>query len=87
MKRATDLNDIANLIYAFPFKVAGVMNFANAQVTTGGIDTSCVSPHTMESAMYKGLYIIGEILDVDGDCGGYNLQWAWSSAFAASQDI
>lgn len=87
MKRSTDLNDIANLIYAFPFKVAGVMNFANAQVTAGGIDTSCVSPHTMESALCKGLYIIGEILDVDGDCGGYNLQWAWSSAFAASQDI
>ena len=51
----------------------------SAQVTAGGICTEEFDPMTMESRLVPGLYACGEVLDVDGDCGGYNLQWAWSS--------
>ena len=51
----------------------------NAQVTAGGILTKDFNPITMESKLVPGLYACGEVLDIDGDCGGYNLQWAWSS--------
>ena len=54
-----------------------------AQVTAGGIDTREVDPHTLESKIHKGLYFAGEVLDVDGDSGGFNLQWAWSSGYVA----
>ena len=50
-----------------------------AQVTAGGMVTAEFDPGTMESRLVPGLYACGEVLDVDGDCGGYNLQWAWSS--------
>ncbi len=63
--------------------VSSVNPFANAQVCCGGVDTSQVNPHTMESRLVPGLFFAGEILDVDGKCGGYNLQWAWSSGRAA----
>lgn len=59
--------------------VSSANPFANAQVCCGGVDTSQVDAHTMESKLVSGLYFAGEILDVDGICGGYNLQWAWSS--------
>ena len=54
-----------------------------AQVCSGGVDTSEVHSKTMESRLHKGLYFAGELLDIDGTCGGYNLQWAWSSGAAA----
>lgn len=57
--------------------------FENAQVCCGGVDTREVNPRTMESKVVPGLYIAGELLDVDGICGGYNLQWAWSSGALA----
>ncbi len=57
--------------------------FDQAQVCSGGVDTKEVDPVTMESKLIKGLYFSGEILDVDGICGGYNLQWAWSSGITA----
>jgi predicted Rossmann fold flavoprotein len=60
-------------------------SFNNAQVTAGGIDTRDVDPATLESKLVPGLYFAGEILDVDGDIGGYNLQWAWSSGYAAAK--
>ena len=53
--------------------------FDNAQVCAGGVDLSQVNLETMESKIVKNLYFAGEILDVDGKCGGYNLQWAFSS--------
>lgn len=58
-----------------------------AEVTLGGIDTNEISSQTMESKKVEGLYFIGEVLDVTGWLGGYNFQWAWSSGFAAGQDI
>ena len=51
----------------------------------GGVDTSEIDPDTMESKLVKGLYFAGEILDVDGICGGYNLQWAWTSGYLAGK--
>lgn len=86
-KRARDLYDLSGLLSAFPLKVTGVMPWANAQVTAGGIATKDVNPETMESRLCPGLYFCGEILDIDGDCGGFNLQWAWSSAYVAAQHI
>ena len=55
----------------------------SAQVTAGGVQTSGFNAATMESKLVPGLYACGEVLDVDGDCGGYNLQWAWSSGRCA----
>ncbi|MBQ9964635.1 MAG: aminoacetone oxidase family FAD-binding enzyme [Clostridia bacterium] len=78
---------LAHLIKAFPLTVHGTQGFGGAQVTAGGIDTNDVDPHTMQSRLVKHLYLIGELLDIDGDCGGYNLQWAWASAYAAAQAV
>ena len=56
--------------------------YENAQVSAGGVDVREIKP-TMESKICPGVYFAGEILDVDGRCGGYNLQWAWSSGYLA----
>lgn len=63
--------------------VCGTKTFEQAQVTTGGIAVSEITAETMESKLVSGLYFAGEIVDVDGICGGYNLQWAWSSGYVA----
>jgi hypothetical protein len=63
--------------------VSGTRGFEECQVCSGGIDCREISADTMESRKAKGLYFAGEIVDVDGPCGGYNLQWAWSSGHAA----
>lgn len=78
---------IAHIIKEMEFSVTGTTGFANAQVTAGGLDTRQFCPQTMESRDYKSLYCVGEILDIDGDCGGFNLQWAWSSAMCAVDSI
>ena len=57
-----------------------------AQVTAGGVITSEFNSETMESKLVPGLYACGEVLDIDGDCGGYNLQWAWSSGVLAGRN-
>lgn len=77
----------AALIKNFNFTVTGNTGFINSQVTSGGLDTRQFDPKTMMSRECKGLYAIGEILDIDGDCGGFNLQWAWSSALCAADAI
>ena len=59
--------------------------YRSAEVTVGGVDTKELSSKTMESRKVKGLYFIGEAVDVTGPLGGYNFQWAWSSGFAAGQ--
>jgi predicted Rossmann fold flavoprotein len=73
------------LLNSWEFRVTDTNSFANAQVTSGGVDTREVNDVTMESKLVPNLYFIGELLDVDGDCGGFNLQWAWSSSFAAAK--
>lgn len=77
--------NLCRLIKGFTFTVTGNTGFNNSQVTAGGIKLTEIDINTMESKKHKGLYIIGELLDVDGDCGGYNLQWAWSSAAVAAR--
>ncbi len=73
----------AHLLKNLTFTVVGTRSFANAQVCTGGISLACIDPRTMESRIREGLFFAGEILDIDGPCGGYNLQWAWSSGHTA----
>jgi predicted flavoprotein YhiN len=68
------------------FKVRGTKGWSSAQVTAGGIDTSEIDPNTMESKLVRGLFFAGEVMDIDGQCGGYNLQWAWSSGYVAGQN-
>lgn len=63
--------------------VKSLRPFKEAQVTSGGISTEEIDPETMESKIIKGLYFAGEIMDVDGDSGGFNLQWAWSTGYTA----
>jgi predicted Rossmann fold flavoprotein len=69
------------------FTIVDTQGFDNCEVCAGGIDTKDINPKTMESKIKKGLYFIGEVLDIDGDCGGYNLHWAWGSALLATQAI
>ena len=75
--------DMARLIKEYKIEVTGLNGFKNAQVTAGGVLTDEFSPYTMQSKLVKGLYCCGEIYDIHGDCGGYNLQWAWSSGHLA----
>lgn len=65
----------------------GNEGYAKAEVTKGGVDTSCLSSKTMEAKTVPGLFFIGEVVDITGWLGGYNFQWAWSSAFAAGTAI
>ncbi|HEY5718213.1 MAG TPA: aminoacetone oxidase family FAD-binding enzyme, partial [Motiliproteus sp.] len=66
---------------------SGTEGYRTAEVTLGGIDTRAVSSKTFEATSAAGLYFIGEVLDVTGWLGGYNLQWAWSSGFCAGQYV
>ena len=79
------LRQVAAAVKNFRLPLKGTTGFANAQVTAGGIKTSEVYPQTLASHLVPGLYLAGEILDIDGLCGGYNLQWAWSSGHLAAQ--
>ena len=74
-----DLEAVARRVKAFTVPLSEPLGMDSAQVTAGGILTSEFDPKTMESKLQPGLYACGEVLDIDGDCGGYNLQWAWSS--------
>lgn len=80
---AADAAKIAAAIKHFSLPVLGAMDLTQAQVTAGGIVTAEFDPVCMESRLVPGLYATGEVLDIDGDCGGFNLQWAWSSGAAA----
>ena len=79
--------EVIRVLLKSRFSVIGTKGFENAQVTCGGIDTDEIDSSTMESKYVPGLYIAGEVMDVDGKCGGYNLQWAFSSGIVAARDI
>ena len=79
------LRAIAGACGDFRLRVTGVSGFESAQVTAGGARTEEFVPRTLESRLVRGLFACGEVLDVDGDCGGYNLQWAWSSGRLAGR--
>ena len=81
------LEQIAQRLSAFEVKPSGTEGYRTAEVTLGGVDTTEVSSKTMESKKQKGLFFVGEILDVTGHLGGFNFQWAWSSAHAASEYV
>ena len=66
-------------------KPSGTLGYNKAEVTLGGVDTRQLSSKTMEVTSVKGLYFIGEVVDVTGHLGGFNFQWAWSSAVAAGE--
>ena len=79
------LNRVVELCGELALPVTGTMGMEGAQVTAGGIVTREFDPATLQSRIVPGLYATGEVLDVDGDCGGFNLQWAWSSGLLAGQ--
>ena len=80
-----ELNLLCHNILNFNFKIIKDHGFENAQTTTGGIDLKEINLDTLESLKVKGLYFCGEVLDVDGACGGYNLSFAWTSGLIAGE--
>ncbi len=83
----SDLSVIAQAVKSYAFEIESVRSFEDAQVTAGGADTKYFDEKTMESKLHKGFYAVGEVLDVDGLCGGYNLMWAWSSGRLCAENI
>lgn len=81
------LEEAARRLNGFAFVPAGTSGYTRAEVTAGGVDTREINPSTFEVRRVPGLYIIGEMLDVTGRLGGFNLHWAWSSGFAAAQAL
>jgi predicted Rossmann fold flavoprotein len=79
------LRSLASLSVRFKAECVEMNGFLQAQVVAGGVDTTEVDPGTMASRLVTGLYFAGEVLDIDGICGGYNLQWAWASGFVAGR--
>jgi len=75
--------DLAEAIRCYPLNVTGYLPFEQAQVCSGGVDTREVDAMTLESRYKSDIFFAGELLDIDGKCGGYNLQWAWSSGYVA----
>lgn len=78
---------LAKICKCWKIKIKNSRSFDYAQVTAGGADCSQFNPETMESKLVENLFCCGEALDIDGDCGGYNLQWAWSSGRLAGRTI
>ena len=85
--RGDEIDALASASKALRLEVTGVSGFESAQVTAGGISTAEFYPATLESKLVPGLFACGEVLDVDGDCGGYNLQWAWASGLLAGGSL
>ncbi len=81
------MKEIVGELASKSFTISGLASFREAMATAGGIALSEISTKTMESKKYPGLYFIGEVVDIDGDTGGYNLQFAYSSACAAAEHI
>ena len=79
------LQAAADAVKGFSLRVTGTEGFDSAQVTAGGIRTSGFDPETLQSWFMPRLFVCGELLDIDGDCGGYNLQWAWASGRLAGR--
>lgn len=82
-----DMDMLIKILKSMIFHVKDINDKKNAQVSLGGFRTDYINPKTMQSTIYDNLYFIGEIIDVSGSCGGYNIQWAFSSAKASSDTI
>lgn len=76
---------ILHILQDWRFEITGTTSWPAAQVTAGGVDVKDIEGRTMESKIVPKLYFAGEVVDIDGDCGGYNLQWAWSSGYVAGE--
>lgn len=81
------LDAVATACKDFRLPLTGTAGFDQAQVTAGGVETADFDSHTMESLLCPGLYACGEVLDIDGPCGGFNLQWAWASGLLAGRSL
>lgn len=80
-----DIDRLVGIIKSFTATIQETNPFSNAQVSAGGVLTEEIHDKTLESKLIKGVYFTGELLDIDGTCGGYNLQWAWSTGYIAGQ--
>ncbi|TXI41798.1 MAG: NAD(P)/FAD-dependent oxidoreductase [Nitrosomonas sp.] len=85
--RDVELRQIATALHDWQITPSGTVGYKKAEVTLGGIDTRELSSRTMESRSVPGLYFIGEVVDVTGQLGGFNFQWAWSSGYVAGQFV
>lgn len=90
-KPVKDLNDsdirkLCTVLKKYRVKILETTGFKNAQVTAGGVSLDEVNTEILESKIVKGLYFSGEVLDVYGECGGFNLQWAWASGYIAGEN-
>jgi predicted Rossmann fold flavoprotein len=79
--------DAENQLHVWEMKPEGTEGYGKAEVTAGGVDTGELSAKTMESRKVPGLFFIGEVVDVTGQLGGFNFQWAWASGFCAGQAV
>ena len=81
-----EIDTLTAQIKNYRLLINGTGSFEQAQVCAGGVDTGEIKPENMESKLVPNLYLTGELVDVDGTCGGYNLQWAWSSGYLAGKN-
>ena len=81
------LREFAQRLHAWELKPVETGGYGKAEVTRGGVSTDELSSRTLESKKVPGLYFIGEVVDVTGQLGGYNFQWAWASGYAAGQAV
>lgn len=82
-----DRRRLVHALVRWPLAVAGSRGYNHAEVTAGGVSLGEVNPSTLESRVCPGLFLVGEILDIDGRIGGFNFQWAWSSAHVAARAL
>jgi predicted flavoprotein YhiN len=82
-----DRRRLAHALVAWPLPVVGSRGYSYAEVTAGGVALGEVHPSTLESRVCPGLFLVGEVLDVDGRLGGFNFQWAWASARVAAAGL
>ena len=80
-----EIRNLCNVLKKYRINILETTGFKNAQVTAGGVPLDEINTETLESKKVKGFYFAGEVLDVYGECGGYNLQWAWASGHRAGE--
>ncbi len=81
-----EINRLLHTLKSLKIDIEDTKGYKKAEVMAGGVSTKDIDPKTMESKLHKGLFFCGELLDIDGDCGGYNLNWAWSSGYLAGKN-
>ncbi len=82
-----ELKKVIKLLVAYPWFLTATRGWNEAEFTAGGVDCLEIDPKTLESKKISGLYFAGEVMDIDGDIGGYNLSWAWSSGFVVGKAV